>query len=320
VTEPHASAIRSEEERAAAPAPPRAESISAPPAGAEGVPAPAPADGDAPEGAPSTRALVRTEDDGWLGRLAGGVVHELKNPISTIHLNLELLREEWGRAWSHSDDPKARRSLKRLDLVLRETRRLDGMLKEFLRFARADRVSPVPVDLGALVDEVMAFVAPEFALRRVEARREVEAGMPEVVADPALVKQAVLNLVQNGLDAIAARAAEAGGEPHERPGGPAGTLTARVLRAPSGREARVEVADTGVGIPAEDLPRLFELYRTTKADGTGLGLATTKRIAEAHGGRVEVESPGPGRGSRFALVLPLAREIGGGGAPCDAAV
>ncbi|HVY63042.1 MAG TPA: ATP-binding protein [Planctomycetota bacterium] len=228
-----------------------------------------------------------SEQDGWLGRLAGGVVHELKNPLSTIHLNLELLRDEWARAWRDSDDPKERRSLKRLDVVLRETRRLDAMLKDFLRFTRADRVNPQAVELATLADEVLAFVAPECALRRIDVRREYDATLPAVGADPMLLKQAILNLVQNAQDAM-----------HE-----GGTLTVRVARA--GGEARIEVGDTGTGIAAEDQPRLFELYRTTKPDGTGLGLATTKRIAEAHRGRIEVASA-PGEGSRFSVVLPIA--------------
>jgi len=263
--------------------------------------------GDGAAGGAGSRALVRTEEDGWLGRLAGGVVHELKNPLSTIHLNLELLREEWGRAWAHSDDPKERRSLKRIDVILGETRRLEAMMREFLRFARADRLQPTDVDLAALVEEVMAFVAPECALRRVEVRRETDATLPPIPADAGLVKQAVLNLVQNALDAITMKAAEDAA--HE-------TITVRVARDPGGAAARIEVSDTGVGIGAADQARIFELYRTTKADGTGLGLATTKRIAEAHGGRLEVESAGEGQGSRFSLVLPLAGPQGE--LPCDA--
>ncbi len=263
----------------------------------EGTPSPPPSPSGRgsiqtePENEPATgtsRALVRTEEDGWLGRLAGGVVHELKNPLSTIHLNLELLRDEWARAWAHSADARERRSLKRLDVILRETRRLDAMLKDFLRFTRADRVTLEPIDLARLVDEVVAFVAPECAMRRIEVRREYDATLGPIEADPALLKQAVLNLVQNAQDAMAERG---------------GSLTVRVARSEDGRESRIEVADTGTGIAAGDMPHLFELYRTTKPDGTGLGLATTKRIAEAHGGRIEVESV-HGAGSRFILAIP----------------
>ncbi len=231
-------------------------------------------------------AVVPDEDPGWLGRLAGGVVHELKNPLSTIHLNLELLRDEWARVWSASPEPRERRSLRRLDLVLRETRRLDAMLKDFLRFTRADRIAPEPTDLAALADEVLAFVAPESDLRRIDVRREYDATLGPVRADPALVKQAILNLVQNAQDAMSERG---------------GQLVVRVESAPG--EARLSVSDAGIGIAGADLPHLFELYRTTKPDGTGLGLATTKRIAEAHGGRIDVESA-LGRGSRLTLARP----------------
>jgi two-component system, NtrC family, sensor histidine kinase HydH len=239
--------------------------------------------------AAGTRALVVHEGDGWLGRLAGGVVHELKNPLSTIHLNLELLRDEWARAWTASPDPKARRSLARLDVVLRETRRLDAMLKDFLRFTRADRVNREPLQLADVADEVLAFVAPECAIREIDVRREYDAGLGPVPADPLLLKQAILNLVQNAQDAMI----ESGG-----------TLTIRVARGADGKTATVEVADTGIGIAAAEMPRLFELYHTTKQDGTGLGLATTKRIAEAHGGRIDVASD-EGKGTRFTIVLPL---------------
>jgi signal transduction histidine kinase len=220
-----------------------------------------------------------------LARVEGGLAHEIKTPLSTIRLNLELVREDWAADWKESADPRAERSLRRLELVIAQTRHLESFLREFLKFARSERTERVPVEVGALLDEVLNLVEPACAARKIELRREYA---PAIVieADPALMKQALLNLVLNAHDAM----------PH------GGILTVRLAKAE--RTASLEVLDTGLGMTQEVAARVFGMFYTTKAEGTGLGLATAKRIVEAHGGRIEFETA-PGRGTRFIVALPI---------------
>jgi signal transduction histidine kinase len=216
-----------------------------------------------------------------LGTLTGGLAHEIKNPLSTVQLNLQLLQEDIG-----IDNPAYSRVANRLNTVKNETFRLREILDDFLRFAGRIELEKKPVELGGMLDELVDFYSPQAQLQRVQLRLQ-RPDVPVVLdVDPRLIKQAVLNLMINGLQAMTD-----GGE--------------LILRLNADREkVRIEVIDTGPGIPADAVAKIFDAYYTTKRGGTGLGLAMTKRIAEEHGGQLTVASE-PGKGSDFAIELPM---------------
>lgn len=236
-----------------------------------------------------------------LGRLASGLAHEIRNPLNALLLNTQLLEEDLARL----DLPPARKAALQEVVAanMAELRRLDTILTEFLRYARPPRLEPAPVDLGRLVAEVLEFVAADLETHGIRiVRRESAAGSgPPVVAtvDADQLKQALLNIVYN-----AAQAMPAGG-----------TLTASVRQrrdpdagGPGAEVAEIEIADTGVGIPESERPRLFTLFYSTKPGGTGLGLPLVKRVVEAHGGAVDLRSE-VGRGTTVRLTLPLAHPM-----------
>jgi two-component system sensor histidine kinase HydH len=222
--------------------------------------------------------MQRQERLSGLGNMAAAVAHEIRNPLNAVSMGLQRLRAEF--------DPEPAAEYRGLvDLVQGEVRRLNAIVEEFLSLARPPALRPEPVDVAALLDEVHALVDGQARAAGVSVRREVVAGMPALVADRDRVKQVLLNLVLNAIEAM--------------PGG--GEL---ILGASATRTAvTLSVGDTGTGIAPEVRPRLFEPYVTTKARGLGLGLAIARRIAEAHGGRIEADSR-PGGGSELRVVLP----------------
>ena len=218
-----------------------------------------------------------------LGQLAGGLAHEIKNPLSTINVNLSLLEEDLRRY----NDEAHRRWLRRLRSVQEEAGRLKGILDDFLRYAGQIELSPSPLDLRRLVGELIDFFAPQAEAARVVLRASLpdEPVIADVDAD--LFKQALLNLILNAVQAM--------------PDG--GELILKM--AAVGRGAVIEVIDTGVGIAPEHRHRVFEAYYSTKRSGSGLGLPMTRRIILEHQGSIQVESE-IGKGTRFTIRLPLA--------------
>ncbi|HYG69161.1 MAG TPA: ATP-binding protein, partial [Anaeromyxobacteraceae bacterium] len=214
--------------------------------------------------------------------VARRLAHEIKNPLTPIAMSVETLREALDRKRPDFPELFAEGS----QAISEEVRRLKRIVDEFSRFARLPAPELAPVAPEELVGAVLAlYPAPPPG---VTIAREVEDGLPAVAADRDQLLQVLLNLVRNGLDAM--------------PRG--GTL--RLAARRDGADVAFAVADTGTGIAAADLPRVFEPYFTTKEGGTGLGLAIAQRIAEEHGGRLEVEST-PGTGTTFTLRVPIAR-------------
>lgn len=259
-----------------------------------------------------------------IGAMTGGLAHEIKNPLSTIGLNAQLLAE----AVEDSDLPAdgKRRMLNRVGALRRETERLRGILQDFLEFAGQIRVDGRPVDVNAIVGELGDFFHPEAERHGVRLTVQLgsgpDGGSVRAVADVRLLKQALLNLMLNAVQAmsaggtVAAGGAEGGGADAGAGGtggagagpGPRGELIIRTemgLDESKQQVARVHVIDTGPGIPPEVLARIFQPYFTTKSGGSGLGLPTARRIIEEHGGRLDVHSE-VGRGSNFVVVLPTA--------------
>ncbi len=216
----------------------------------------------------------------FLGALAGGLVHEIKNPLSTLKINLELLKEDLQVAL-----PDDRQLLRRTAMLEDEVRRLEAVLQDFIRYAGVRRLESSRGQLTDLVGEVAEFLRPGFVRDGLELAVEVEP--VEVEVDVRLLKQALLNLLLNAQQAV-----ERGGHICVRGGG-------------RGERAWVTIADDGCGIPEELRERVFDVYFSASRSGTGLGLPTARRIAEAHGGTLALESQA-GRGTTLRLELPVA--------------
>jgi signal transduction histidine kinase len=244
-----------------------------------------------------------------LGRLLTGLAHEVKNPLNAMMIHLELLRTKLGRlqpatrrpapALAGTAGPAALPAppsdtegevLKHAGVIADEIRRLDQVLQGFLKFARPGEMKREPVAVAALLEDVARVVGPQAGGSRIDLRVEPAAGLPAIQGDATMLGQALMNLALNAVQAM--------------PDG--GTLR---LAARHGSRGRVEVAveDTGIGIAAEHLGRIFDLYFTTKDHGSGIGLSMVYRIVQLHDGDIEVEST-PRRGTKFRLLLPLAKE------------
>ncbi|HTW94945.1 MAG TPA: ATP-binding protein [Tepidisphaeraceae bacterium] len=220
-----------------------------------------------------------------LGTLTGGLAHEIKNPLSTIGLNLQLLGED-----IDPSTPGYERLQHRLGTVLRETNRLRDILEDFLRYAGKLELDLRPVDLNPLLEEMVDFFAPQAQVQRVQLRLRPNPTPLMVRADPKILKQAILNLMLNAVQAM--------------PEGGELILSAGQLDG----KASLSVIDTGPGMTPEVLHRIFEAYYSTKKAGTGLGLAMARRIVEEHGGALSVRSE-VGKGSDFTITLPLATPV-----------
>jgi signal transduction histidine kinase len=242
-----------------------------------------------------------------LGRLMAGVAHEVKNPLNAMTIHLELLKQKLttrqlpapaavGLSVGSADpasriaDPVTRPPdvSKHLTVIQNEIRRLDEVVVGFLKFARPEELRLQPVKLADLISDVVTTAAPEAQKNGVQVKVECPATLPDVNADPGMLRQALLNLALNGCQAMQE----------------GGTLRIGCRPAPRGK-VEIDIEDTGVGIPPENLNRIFDLYFTTKETGTGIGLSMVYRIVQLHDGEVEVQST-PGAGTRFRLVFPQA--------------
>lgn len=221
-----------------------------------------------------------------LGTLAGGLAHEIKNPLSTIALNLALLREDWEKG----ETPKEKRTLKKIALLEREVARLETIVNDFLRFAKGKELKLEPCDLNRVVQEVTDFIEPEAKRVGVQIRTLFASDLPKVGLDRDAFRQALLNLFVNAREAM-----PQGGE-----------LLLRTMRGSDNDvpEVCLEVTDTGGGMTPEVLDHCFDIYYSTKRGGTGLGLPTVRRIVEGHGGEISVQSES-GRGTRFLIRFPI---------------
>ncbi|MAE46814.1 MAG: two-component sensor histidine kinase [Planctomycetes bacterium] len=240
---------------------------------------------------PNSQPSMQTvSDEDLLTRLARGLAHEIKNPLSTMAINLTLLEEEFTRAGA--DDPRSRRVTKRVNTLQREVSRLEGILDDFLHYARGGLVNRQPGDLVALVHEVLEFMEPEHSTHDIRVLSDLESGLPLVLLDEGVMRQMVINLMVNARQAM--------------PGG--GELILQVQRV--GSRAQLVITDTGIGMDPEELEHCFDMYWSTKRDGTGLGLSTVRRIVLQHEGTIGVISE-KGRGTSFTITLPLVQEVTG---------
>lgn len=228
-----------------------------------------------------------------IGSMTGGLAHEIKNPLSTIGLNAQLLAE--GLEDLEADDAERARLTRRVESLRRETDRLRGILEDFLEYAGELHLDRRPTDLNRAVEELVDFFAPQAGSHGVRIRAELKPGELIAPIDEPHLKQATLNLMLNATQAMDA----------------AGSTRTKelILRTSSGTDeegapvVRLHVIDTGPGISAEARVSIFRPYFTTKSGGTGLGLPTCKRIVEAHQGTLDLHTDAAA-GTEFTITLP----------------
>lgn len=213
-----------------------------------------------------------------LGRLTSGVAHEVRNPLNAMMIHLELLKERLD-----APDQDVQQSL---EVIGGEIRRLDRVVQGFLRFMRPHELLLKPVDVATLVQSAVVLVEAEWQSQGIRFVVEVAPGLPTIDADEELLRQALLNLIQNACQAM--------------PRGGFVTVGARV----DGHALCLEVSDEGVGIAPDQVERIFTLYYTTKSDGTGIGLSIVYRVVQMHDGSIDVRSE-LGRGTTMTVRLPM---------------
>jgi len=245
-----------------------------------------------------------------LGRLTAGIAHEVKNPLNAMMIHLELLRTKIrqsmvrepipvgagataaaGLAETSASDAAGAGALQHVGVIESEIRRLDEVVQGFLKFARPEDLRLQPVKLRTIVEEVLPVIEPQAATNRVRIETDVPEQLPAVNGDATMLRQVFLNLCLNACQAM--------------PQGGTLRLSARVV---SPEQVEITFEDSGVGIPAAHLGKIFDLYFTTKDHGTGIGLSMVYRIVQLHDGEIEVQST-PGHGTTFRVLLPRAHDV-----------
>lgn len=227
-----------------------------------------------------------------IARLAGGLAHEIRNPLSTIRMNMDLLAEDF----RESDSPRDRRALGKVVTVLRECTRLEKILDDFLHFARGRRLDLESTDLNEEVLQVLDFFRPKAVDGNIELSEYLAADLPTVLVDREALHGALLNLMLNAEQAM--------------PDG--GQLVVRTYPRADG--VGLDLIDSGCGMDAGTREHIFDAFFSTKRGGSGLGLPIAKKIVEAHGGSIAVDSE-LGHGTRFTIALPTPARLAVNGEP-----
>jgi signal transduction histidine kinase len=238
-----------------------------------------------PSGTPSAGSgspFVRQYQE--VAALAGGLAHEIRNPLSTMGMLLELMAEDL----ETPETPRDRRVLTQVKTLQRECRHLEEILNAFLQFARVGEVELVESDLNQLVREFIEFYKSQAREHGIEISPHLASDLPRVRADRSLFRQMLLNLALNAQQAM-----------------PAGGIIELQTTFEDG-SVQLAVIDNGSGMDEATRAKLFEVFFSTKVGGSGLGLPTVRKIVEAHQGRIVCQSE-PGRGTRFVISLPPAQ-------------
>ena len=229
--------------------------------------------------------LAAEEKQRLLSRLLARLAHEIRNPLSSLAIHVQLLEEDMAQA----APPLKSKAAGRFEIIRSELLRLENLMRQFLSLAAPSSVNLQTIDVAEIVGYVCELLRPEAATREIEVAMNVPAGLPPLTADPAQLKQALINLVINAIQAIERK----------------GRIEVAVRADPAAGACFLRVSDNGPGVSAEKRSAIFEPFFTTKAEGSGLGLWIVQQIATAHGGLVTVEDRAGG-GAAFTLRLPLA--------------
>jgi signal transduction histidine kinase len=221
-----------------------------------------------------------------ISRLTGGLAHEIKNPLSTIKINLKLISEDLDRRKSDSSRKTPESALRKISVVQKEADRLEQILEGFLRYIDKREPNLYAMDINTLVSDMVDFYSPQSQSNSITLRSAFCDEPLICKVDPDMLKQVLLNLFLNAHQAM-----PRGGE-----------LMVQTSR--QGQDALIRISDTGVGIEPERIERVFDAYYSTRPQGSGLGLPTAKKIVESHNGTISVTSK-PGKGTSFAIKLPL---------------
>ena len=230
-------------------------------------------------------AKLRAERLAVVGQMAAQVAHEVRNPLGSITLNLDLIRKEVDKlAVGNGRSPNEGRAL--IQDMREEVRRIGRVVEDYLQFARLPRLKRQPLALNGFLEQKLAFLCAELERANVKLHTHFDPGPAMINADADQLWQAVLNLIRNSCDAM--------------PGG--GELAIGTRR--DGGQLRLLVSDNGAGMTEEQRQQMFAPFFTTKDGGTGLGMALVQQIVTEHGGHLECQST-RGEGSTFTLFLPL---------------
>ena len=224
------------------------------------------------------KELIKSERLSALGEMSAIVAHEVRNPMASIRASAQWIGEKIPK-----DDPNR----KYTGYIIEESDRLERVVKDILAFSRESTPQVEPTDINKLIEDVLYFLQPEIESAQVRLLKHLKETISMIKIDPALIRQVLLNVIQNGLHFMA-------------------NMERKELKVTTIQDVNnvvVEISDTGPGIPEENIKKIFDPFFTTKPSGTGLGLAVSNRIIESHKGRIEVESR-LGHGATFKIILP----------------
>jgi signal transduction histidine kinase len=222
--------------------------------------------------------LIRSEKLAALGQLAAGIAHEIRNPLTSINILIHSMTENLPSGDSHKED---------LEVIEEEINRINEIVDQFLRFAKPAPPLLEKADILSVLEETLQLLRPQIEKQRIVVRKEFQT-LPIIQMDREQMKQAILNLLLNAIQAMPA----------------GGHLTLKAKNSEDGQLIRLSIQDSGIGIPGDDLNKLFDPFFSTKEGGIGLGLSITHRIIDQHHGKIEVESV-PGKGTVFTVWLPI---------------
>lgn len=222
-----------------------------------------------------------------LAELAGSLAHEIKNPLSVIHMNIDLLSEDLNEI----DSPITRRSIQRVNIVRAQCERMEALLRDFLKYARLRDIDLLPGSLNDQIEEVLRAYQAQADANEIDIEKYLDPDLPAILLHSDSLQAALMNLVKNALEAM-----DRGGQ-----------LWARTYTTRGG--VALDLIDTGCGVDDNTVLHMFEPFYSTKEDGSGLGLPTARKIIEAHGGRISVQTD-VGRGTKFTLQFPVPPRLG----------